>query len=187
VVDDPWEAITSSFVKPHAFGLGSTKHFGWYFEGDSSVPVASIDDICRWLAACVYVRDPVLFREPDFWQHPCTFEQIRKGDCEDHALWAWRKLHELGIEAEFYSGQWGRHAESGSHAWVVFQQDNERYVLESVGKDTTRMVRRLHEVRDEYVPHFSVDAQHRMQARAGYILYLRELDQATPKAGKRPN
>src|SRR5690348_3236184 len=51
----------------------------------------------RMAADCEYVRDPV--HERDFWQHPKTFEQLRKGDCEDHALWAWRKLTELGISA----------------------------------------------------------------------------------------
>jgi len=68
--------------------------------GQSTVCVNDIAAICEWLADCEYVRDPV--HERDFWQHPKTFEQLRKGDCEDHALWAWRKLTELGIPAEFY-------------------------------------------------------------------------------------
>src|SRR5205085_1473130 len=68
--------------------------FAWYFEGQSAVTVGSVDDVCEWLLECEYVHDPELFHEPDFWQHPRTFERLRKGDCEDHALWAWRKLVE---------------------------------------------------------------------------------------------
>ncbi len=33
------------------------------------------------------------------------FRGKRRGDCKDHALWAWRKLNELGIAAELVCGQ----------------------------------------------------------------------------------
>ena len=70
-----------------------------------SVPVQSIDDIVAWLQSCEYVTDLDLFHERDFWQHPGTFERLRRGDCEDFALWAWRKLAEVGIDAEFCVGR----------------------------------------------------------------------------------
>jgi hypothetical protein len=46
----------------------------------------------------------VLFGEADFWQHPSTFERLRTGDCEDFAVWAWRKLIELGYDVDLVAG-----------------------------------------------------------------------------------
>jgi len=94
---EPWERLSHGIAPPQ-FGAGSHHDFRWYFEGQSTVSVKDMAAICEWLADCEYVRDPV--HERDFWQHPKTFEQLRKGDCEDHALWAWRKLTELGISAD---------------------------------------------------------------------------------------
>jgi len=137
--------------------------------------VSDVSAICDWLAGCQYVHDSELFREPDYWQHPLTFEQLRKGDCEDHALWAWRKLLELGLAADFYVGQW-RHDGGGSgfHAWVVFEKDGQTFLLEPVIKDPKKVVRLLDEVRANYVPHYSVDASFRMCARAGLLVHWRE-------------
>ena len=92
-------------VSTTAFGPGSRCDFSHYFEGESHVPVSSIDDIVKWLTSCEYVTDLALFHEQDVWQHPAAFEQLRRGDCEDFALWAWRKLAEVGVEAEFYVGR----------------------------------------------------------------------------------
>src|SRR5690348_9858416 len=109
----------------------------------------------RMAADCEYVRDPV--HERDYWQHPKTFEQLRKGDCEDHALWAWRKLTELGLPAEFYVGRWrtGKEAQPGFHAWVVFQDGGIQYLLEATGSSRETIVRRLDDVRGDYFPHFA--------------------------------
>ena len=131
--------------------------FRWYFEGESTVRTATVDDVCEWLGACQYVSDDQLFNEADFWQHPRTFEQVRKGDCEDHALWAWRKLIELGHPAEFFVGQWleGGGAHHDGHAWVVFEQDGQRFLLEAVTKDEKHvMIRPLLDVRRELRPAF---------------------------------
>ena len=155
--------------------VGSRKPFSWYFEGQSTVTVKDVDGICEWLAGCQYVHDSELFREPDYWQHPLTFEQLRKGDCEDHALWAWRKMVELGLAAEFYVGQWRTNGErTGFHAWVVFERNGTTFLLEPVIKDIGRMVRPLAEARLDYVPHFSVDRRFKMCARAGLLVHWRE-------------
>ena len=82
-------------ISTTAFGPGSRCDFAHYFEGESHVPVASIDDIVRWLTSCEYDTDIALFHEQDVWQHPADFEQLRRGDCEDFALWAWGKLAEI--------------------------------------------------------------------------------------------
>ena len=183
VVDDPWEPVTSFLVKPQIFGPGSLRMFPWYFEGESTVKVGTVDDVCRWLAECQYVPDEQLFNEADFWQHPRTFEHLRKGDCEDHALWAWRKLVELGHRAELFVGQWLGGASHGQahHAWVVFERDGQSFLLEPVTKDGTPAVRPLGDVRTDYVPHFSVDSTFKMRSHAGYLLYLRDRDGHTRK------
>lgn len=184
-VTDPWAAASTFLIGPNRFGRGSLKPFSWYFEGESTVAVKDVAGICAWLAGCRYVRDADLFREPDYWQHPLTFEQVRKGDCEDHALWAWRKLVELGVDAEFFVGQWRPEAEhSGFHAWVVFEKDGSTFVLEPVIKGAEGIVRLLDEVRPEYVPHFSVDAKFKMVARAGLLAYWRD-EELARRARKR--
>jgi len=87
-----------SWYRATAVRRGIPSRLPVVLRGQSTVCVNDIAAICEWLADCEYVRDPV--HERDFWQHPKTFEQLRKGDCEDHALWAWRKLTELGIPAD---------------------------------------------------------------------------------------
>jgi hypothetical protein len=156
---DPWTR-TSHHVPARSFGSGSVHEFPWYFEGESTVAIGSVEELCAWLARCEYASDPELFRERDFWQHPLTFEQLRRGDCEDHALWAWRKLCELGIDAELVVG----HRRDGAggdccHAWVVFEQHGERMLLETVARTPETMVQPLSAVRDAYLPEASVDGR----------------------------
>ncbi len=175
-VEDPWELVTSRFVAPNVFGPGSRRQFSWYLEGESAVNVTAVDDVCQWLFECQYLPDTHLFQEIDHWQHPVTFEHLRKGDCEDHALWAWRKLIELGHRPQFFVGQWltggGDHLDL--HAWVVFERDGERMLFEATVKDRDGMVRPLRELREAYRPHFSVDYTFTMRAHEGYLLYSKE-------------
>ncbi|HEU4996892.1 MAG TPA: hypothetical protein VFT29_18875 [Gemmatimonadaceae bacterium] len=172
-VGDPWDRFPRRFPV-RVFGTGSKREFRWYFEGHSSVDAQSLDDVCDWLLDCEYVSDPDLFHEPDFWQHPRTFERLKKGDCEDHALWAWRKLVELGFQAELMSGSWTQApGEFGGHVWVRFRQENRDFVLEAVANSRERMVRPLEEVREEYEPHVGVDNEFNSY---GYFGYLRELE-----------
>ena len=159
---DPWEHIRTD-VPVEAFGPGSRHDFTWYFEGESSVKVATLEEIQDWLLQCEYTHDPELFNEKDFWQHPRTFEKLRQGDCEDHALWAWRKLVELGIDAEFVCGRvaWPDDEQSRGryHAWVVFRRDADTFVMEATCKTKEKMIRPLAEVRTQYLPSVGVDAK----------------------------
>jgi hypothetical protein len=166
---DPWERVPHH-VPTTAFGKGSTRPFPWYFEGESAVRVSSVDDICQWLLECEYADDPGLFNESDFWQHPRTFEQLRRGDCEDYALWTWRKLVELGIDAELVSGIWRRPGdERTGHVWVRFRQHDGDYIFETVSRGRERMIRPLDEVRSEYIPHAGVDREFRRYAYFGFL------------------
>ena len=122
-LDDPWERFKVQPALRH-FGPGARQEFEWYFEGESAISVSNLDEIMDWLEGCEYASDSHLFQEPDFWQHPRTFEHMRQGDCEDFALWAWRKLIELGYEADLVGGYCLPLSEQDSrHAWIVFRRD----------------------------------------------------------------
>lgn len=166
---DPWQRLPYA-AKPEMFGRGNQHPFPWYFEGESAVVVRSVDDVCAWLRACEYVRDPELFNESDFWQHPRTFERLRQGDCEDHALWAWRKLVELGLDAELVSGAQRMSEDSGGHVWVRFRDGDAEFILETVCRDAGRMVRPFEDAKAEYVPHAGVDRTFTLHAYRGYLL-----------------
>ena len=152
----PWSK-RAVCIAPKYFGPGSQHNFNWYLQRDSTVTVHSIGEICRWLHACEYMTDLDQFRTIDYWQHPTEFEQTRRGDCEDHALWAWRKLIELEYAAEFMVGTSYRNNPAGEyHAWVVFIRKDRRYLLESAYKQA-QMIAPLAEAQRFYDPDYGVD------------------------------
>ena len=166
---DPWTRVSRG-VPLSFYGQGSQRDFGWYLEGESTVAVTCVEEIQEWLLTCEYVDDRELFNEADFWQHPRTFEQLRRGDCEDHALWAWRKLVELGIDAELVSGQHDEEA----HVWVLFTHAGEPHLFETVAKARSAMIRPVRDVRNSYRPEVSVDGKRRRFAYHGYLWSLRQ-------------
>ena len=164
--ESAWERLTLP-VPAAAFGPGSERPFAQYFEGDSRVQVGSIAEIAAWLQTCEYVSDLELFHKRDFWQHPSVFEDLKRGDCEDFALWAWRKLAELGIEAELCVGRViavARPDVTYQHAWVVYRTGEAEFLFEPAAETETAMIRPLAEVMDNYVPHFAVN--HRFETNA---------------------
>jgi hypothetical protein len=157
--ESPWERVPMD-VPVAAFGPGSATPFARYFEDESRVEVRSIDDIVAWLASCEYMSDADQFHERDVWQPPSSFERRQRGDCEDFALWAWRKLAEIGVDAEFFVGRvtgGGDPAVQSQHAWIVFRVDGDEVLFEPAARDRERMLQPLSAVKDAYVPHFSVD------------------------------
>jgi hypothetical protein len=170
---DPWTRV-SRRVPLSLYGKGSQRDFGWYLEGESTVRVASVEEIQDWLLACEYVEDRELFNEADFWQHPRTFEHMRRGDCEDHALWAWRKLVELGIDAELVSGRQLSDDDRTGHVWVMFSRGGETLLFETVAKSREQMLRPVSSVRDLYRPEVSVNGKRQRFAYHGYLWTLRE-------------
>jgi hypothetical protein len=171
--ESPWRRVTMR-VPAGAFGPGSRHQFTHYFEGPSTVPVSSIDDIVDWLQRCEYVRDIDQFSERDRWQHPETFERLRRGDCEDFALWTWRKLVEIGVEAEFFVGRVRGHADDQGpcerhHAWVVYRENGTEFLFEPAERNIHRMIRPLSAARHEYVPHFAVNRTFTTSAFVGVL------------------
>lgn len=173
----PWDRVEVS-VPAFAFGPGSSRPFSDYLEGASDVSLGSIDEIIQWLLACEYARDVDLFQERDVWQHPTDFERRRRGDCEDFALWAWRKLAELRVDAEFYVGR-VRAGDAGAvrqHAWVVYRVDESEFLFEPAERSRPRMIRELAEARHDYIPHFAVNHRAVTSAFGGYLLDARAHD-----------
>lgn len=168
-VGDPWERL--DIVAPLGqYGSGARLDFSEYLEGERLVAVSSLDDICTWLLGCSYLSDEVLFHEPDFWQHPSTFERVRAGDCEDFAIWSWRKLPELGFDADLVAGYCLRDgALAGRHVWVLFKQSEVENLFEPVARARERMVLPLDDVRDRYLPEFGVDRHAKRFAFSGYL------------------
>jgi hypothetical protein len=169
--DTPWERVPMD-VPASAFGPGSRRQFSEYLKGQSSVTASCIDDVAAWLATCEYATDLDQFNEPDVWQEPCVFEQRQRGDCEDFALWAWRKLIEIGIEAEFFVGRvaCGDPSIDRQHAWVVYRQSGDAYLFEPAAHDRQRMIQPWSIVKDRYVPHFAIDHRLVTSAFVGCIL-----------------
>jgi len=163
--DWPWERVPIQ-VPARVFGPGSQQPFAEYFKGESHVRVGCLDDIVAWLQTCEYVTDLEQFQKCDVWQHPGIFEQRRQGDCEDFALWAWRKLAEVGIDAEFFVGRviCAETRIDRQHAWIVYRIDGTAFLFEPAARIRSKMIRPLADVMDDYVPHFSVN--HRFETSA---------------------
>lgn len=179
---DPWECIEHPGAH-QLLGSGARQDLSWYFSGESTVAVQRFEDICRFLLGCTYMSDPALFQEADFWQHPTTFEHIRKGDCEDHALWAWRKLRELGYPAHLVGGSCGLEGlDPNGHAWVVFSADGELMLLETTAKNREALVRPLSRVKQYYNPYVSVDHDLRMFVYTGFLHRLLERQAAKKRS-----
>ena len=171
-LQDAWQRFPHP-VPLDRFGCGARHDFRWYFEGESRVRAATVADVQAWLEGCTYARDPELFHEPDVWQHPRTFELLRQGDCEDFAIWTWRKLVEIGYRAELVAGRLVQGGSATGHAWVLFWQGDEPHLFDPVVRDPARMIRPLQHARTDYVPEFAVDAAFNRYAFAGYYLRLR--------------
>lgn len=153
------------------FGSGCINDWPWYFEGESTVKIYKLNDIFEWLVDCEYLGDKELFMEDDFWQHPKTFERIRKGDCEDHAIWAWRKLTEIGIPAELICGKTRAPNTKSRHAWVIYHKDDKSYLLEATSKDLNKISQPLATAKYWYQPHVAVDATFKTYFYDGALAY----------------
>lgn len=170
-VRDPWKRL-SVRAPLYAFGGGARRGFDWVFEGESAVEIRSFDELLDWLDGCSYSTDRHLFQEHDFWQHPRTFEHLRQGDCEDFALWAWRKMIELGFDADLVVGRRvPPEATNSRHAWIIFRRDADELVFEPACRDRNHAIRPLEAVRHAYIPEFGVSPDRQRFAFAGYAYF----------------
>ncbi|MEQ1933408.1 MAG: hypothetical protein ABL962_05960 [Fimbriimonadaceae bacterium] len=187
-ITDPWRPIGQN-MEHNLLGDGSLHPFEWYMEGESNVSIGSLNQLKDWLIKCEYCLDQELFNERDFWQHPRTFETLRKGDCEDHAIWAWRKLIELGLKTRFVVGHmakpealyadWDQVESLSFHAWVIIDYESP-VLFETTQKEGGRMLRPLDQVDMHYIPHFSVSEDLKTKAYAGMLLGAAERARLDP-------
>ena len=100
-----------------------------------------MEDLRRFLCRCRYVSDQEQFGRRDYWQPPEEFEETKRGDCDDFALWTWRQLLHMGYRCRFVVGTVGRYRRG--HAWVTFERDGKWYLLEptmaQVGSQRSRL------------------------------------------------
>lgn len=172
---DVWHA-TYQNLPLKFYGGGAHHNFDYYYTRSSRVDVSSIEEVMQWLLGCEYVTDFEQFNVRDHWQHPSDFEDTRKGDCEDFALWAWRKLVELGHDAEFMVGKWLHDGRAGTHAWVFLRHEGREYVFESTGRSPERILKEYSSARDSYVPFAAVDSQMRKKVYRGMLHWVMNND-----------
>lgn len=176
---DPWERQPFD-VPLHIYGRGAERDFRWYFEGTSTVDAPSPESVCAWLAGCTYGPDHLLFAQPDYWQHPVEFERRRRGDCEDFALWSWRKLVQAGCPAEFVAGRCALPGRpETAHAWVLVPTADGPLVLDGTRGDPARMLMPVDAVRHAYHPEVSVDAGFQRYLYGGYLARHRPFREAS--------
>lgn len=98
------------------------------------------------------MSDQDQFGRPDYWMPPEEFEERKRGDCDDFALWAWRQVMLLGYDARFVVGRSGLYGIG--HAWVTFVQGSRVFLLESTVARFSAWIPRLDTLR--YHPKVSV-------------------------------
>jgi len=164
---DPWRRLD---LEPplRAYGPGAMVEFHEYLRRESRVTVDTPEQAAEWLLTCRYASDQELLAEADEWLHPSTLELVRCGDCEDFALWGWRKLVELGLDANFVVGVREDHeGRALRHAWVTYRQDGAEWMFEAVERSISRMFQPLDVVRELYVPQVGVARDASRHAYAG--------------------
>jgi Transglutaminase-like superfamily len=101
---------------------------GTYLSQPLSVSCSSILELRAFLMQCRYVSDQEQFNKPDYWMPPEEFEQRKKGDCDDFALWTWRQLMAMGHRCRFVVGRAGRYGDG--HAWVTLTEHETNFIVE---------------------------------------------------------
>jgi hypothetical protein len=143
--------ISRPSKKRHASFKG--RPMGSFLSQPLKVVCRDLNEIRVFLSTCRYVSDREQFGMQDHWMPPEEFEQIRKGDCDDFALWACRQLLSLGYDARFVVGRVGRYG--ASHAWVVFREGEKTFIVEPTAARVGGTLPRLETLR--YKPSVSVE------------------------------
>jgi hypothetical protein len=92
--------VSQPSKKRHRF-FKPTFPMGTYISQPLATKCNSLEEIRLFLAKCRYVSDQEQFNQADYWMPPEQFKKLKKGDCDDFALWAWRQLIAIGYDARF--------------------------------------------------------------------------------------
>ena len=130
IIPEAYDATGKKVFRPdlRRRGFHPTFPMGRYVSQPVAITCKNFRDIRDFLMTCRYVSDEELFGKEDYWQPPEDFERLRKGDCDDFALWTWRQLIELGYDARIVFGRHGRYGTG--HAWVSFAKDGKQFLVE---------------------------------------------------------
>lgn len=133
-----------------------TAAMGTFLSSELQSVCSTFDEVRQFLRTCRYVSDFRQFGVADYWMNPEDFERVRKGDCEDFALWTWRQLLSMGLQARFVIGRagYGR----SFHAWVTYAEDGVHYLVEPLARRRKKLSRLMTLM---YEPIASVSADER--------------------------
>ena len=155
------------------FGSACMEQFQTWFDGKLVQEITSINAMCDYMIGCRHVPDIKQHNQRDVWMHPVDFERLKKGDCEDFSLWAWRRLSAMGYETEFMTGAVAKDGDLFGHAWLVYHDDGIPYLLETSGYSHETMVRPLAEVKHDYFPRASVDQSFQRRLYSGISVTIK--------------
>lgn len=122
--DETWKGERRKHVD-----LGNTFSWKRFFRKPLTETPKTLSDIEAFLTSCTYLSDEETRGCADYWEPPDIFEERKTGDCEDHAIWAWRQLHDMGIRSRLVLGL----CKTG-HAWVHIFVNGRVYLLEATQK-----------------------------------------------------
>jgi hypothetical protein len=103
-----------------------------------------------FLKECSYVSDEEHFGKNDFWMLPNSFENEKKGDCEDFAIYTWRQLYKMGYDSRLVIGTTGK--DTKWHAWCTAKKNGKAYLIDPVRAGYPFLLTSL--IRN-YQPHYS--------------------------------
>src|SRR5437667_5121075 len=111
IIPGAYDAIGRKVLRPdiRRRGIHPTFPMGRYVSQPLVTQCKTIEDVRKFLTICQAVSDEDLFGKKDYWQPPEHFEQLRKGDCDDFALWTWRQFLGMGYDARVVFGRHGRY------------------------------------------------------------------------------
>jgi len=154
IIPEAYDAVGKKVFRPFDRRRGPHPTFpmGRYVSQPLTVKYRDIAEIREFLRGCKGVSDKEQFGREDYWQPPEHFEQTKKGDCDDFALWTWRQFLELGYDCRVVFGQYGRYGVG--HAWVQFSADGNTFLVEPQLSVVGERFPRISTLR--YHPSFSV-------------------------------
>lgn len=158
------QAMTNDDPRRRAYDLRVGRSLARNFELYQKAKLAPLRgwrEISEFLLGCLYTRDDAVHERRDVWLHPEDFEKSRRGDCEDHALWAWVQLGRIGWDVRFTVGLQG----GGGHAWITVFRGTQIRILEATAKRADELLLDL-PASGDYEPVWSVDVQLRFYVHA---------------------
>jgi hypothetical protein len=129
IAELPGEAEEWRGLRRENARLGNTHAWNRYFDRSLQTNPRSVAEVAFFLRTCRYLCDQKIRGLPDYWEPPDQFEVMKAGDCEDHAIWAWRHLCDLGYRARFVLGNY-----ECWHAWVHIFVNGRAYLMETTQK-----------------------------------------------------